>query len=126
MLQRRAPLRRRTPLRARSRRSAYSRRERDIAFMLWVKGRLCSVEEDRPDPDRDPTPCCGPVEADHMGARVVGRKADDTTCAPLCRSHHRERSDHSGSFRHLNRDQLRAWRSRQIARTRTLWEEHQR
>ena len=119
---RRTPLRRKTPLRSR-RRSRYARRERDTTFMLFVKTLLCSVEEERPDADREPTACYGPVEADHMGARGLGRKADDRTCAPLCRQHHRERGDHSGSFKHLTRDQVRAWRARAIARTQTMWNE---
>jgi len=121
-MKRSTPLRRRTPLRSR-RRSKYARRERDVDFMLWVKTLLCSVEEERPDPDHMATCCRGEVEADHMGARGLGRKADDRTCAPMCRRHHRERTDHSGSFKHLTRDQVRAWRARAIARTQTLWTE---
>ena len=123
MLKRHTWIRRRTPLDPRSRRTKYARRVRDLDFMRWVKGLLCSVEEERPDPDRDPTPCCGRVEADHMGMRALGRKAADATCAPMCQQHHRERGDHSGSFRHLTREQVRAWRARAVARTRTYYQE---
>lgn len=42
------------------------------------------------------TACIGPVEADHMGERPVGRKASDDTAVPMCRAHHRDRTDHSG------------------------------
>lgn len=56
-----------------------------------------------------------------MGERALGRKADDNTCAPLCMQHHRERTDHSGSFRHLTRDEARAWRARAITRTQAAW-----
>lgn len=91
--------------------------------MLWIKGLLCSVEEERPDPYHMATGCRGEVQADHMGARGLGQKANDRTCAPMCRLHHRERTDHGGSFKNLTRDQLRAWRTRAIARTQTMWNE---
>ncbi len=68
------------------------------------------------------TPCRGRVEADHMGARGIGQKADDRTCAPLCSGHHRERTDHFGTFKHLTRDELRAWRARAIEHTQQAWE----
>jgi hypothetical protein len=68
------------------------------------------------------TSCEGRVEADHMGARGVGQKADDRTCVPMCHRHHMERHAHAGSFRYLNRDELRAWRTEAIARTQAAWE----
>lgn len=104
-----------------SKRSKYARRDRDFQFMGWVRLRVCSVRVEPPDPNRAPTPCNGPVEADHMGAHGLGQKADDNTCAPLCQQHHRERTDHSGSFRHLTRDEARAWRARAIERTQAAW-----
>lgn len=91
--------------------------------MAWVKTLLCSVEEEWPNVDVRPTTCTGVVEADHMGQRGLGQKADDRTCAPLCTGHHRERTDHSGSFRTLNREEARAWKERQVLRTQTLWQE---
>lgn len=118
-LQRRTPLRRRTPMRRGRKRTSYSRRPRDFEFMGWVKRLTCSVRVDPPVPS--PTPCFGEVEADHMGDRALGRKADDRTCAPLCQQHHAERSSRAGSFKHLNREGMRAWRTRQIARTQAEW-----
>lgn len=114
---------RRSPMRRGAKRSKYARRERHWDFMSFVRGLLCSVEEDRPDPDHDPTPCSGEIEADHAGRRGIGQKADDRTCIPMCSGHHRERTDHSWSFKHLNQEQLRAWIARQILRTTTLWTE---
>lgn len=93
--------------------------------MGWVKTLLCSVEEEPPDAERTPTACSGAVEADHAGDRGLGQKADDTTCIPLCTQHHRERTDHSGAFRHLTREQARAWRTRAIQRTQTMWAERE-
>jgi len=121
-LQRRTPLRR-VPFRSRMRATSYSRRPRDLERMLWIKGLLCSVEEERPDPFRDPTPCTGRVQADHMGMRGLGQKADDSTCAPMCERHHRERTDKFGSFAHVSREDLRAWCARAIARTQQIWSE---
>lgn len=117
---RRSPLKRKAPMR-RTKRSAYARRPRDVEFMLWVKTLLCAVEEEWPLFPVRPTACDGVVEADHMGQRALSRKADDTTCVPMCTKHHRERSDHSGTFRAMTRDQLRAWRERAMMRTQTLW-----
>lgn len=119
----RSPLRR-TPMRRRHRSTSYSRRPRDIDFMLFVKTLLCSVEEEWPDVDQRPTACGGVVEADHMGSRGLGQKADDRTCAPICTQHHRERSDHTGTFKHITKEQEREWRARAITRTLTLYAEH--
>lgn len=93
------------------RRSTYRRRPRDLEFMAWIRRLPCVVRTLPPDPNRI-TPCSGPVEADHLGARCLSHKADDRTCAPLCRQHHRERTDHSGAFRSLVQVELRAWRDR--------------
>lgn len=115
----------------------YRRRARDFEFMGWVKRQPCIV---RVLPPRDfaytlasrllfardialvrTTPCDGPIEADHAGERGLGRKAADSTCIPLCRGHHRERTDHAGTFRPLTRDELRAWRARAIEHTQAAW-----
>jgi hypothetical protein len=90
--------------------------------MRWVKRLPCSVRVEAPDPDVLPTTCSGRVEADHMGLeRGLGQKADDSTCAPLCRKHHRERTDHVGTFRSVTRDMEREWRGRAITRTQAEW-----
>jgi hypothetical protein len=91
--------------------------------MGWVKTLLCSVEEEWPDKEQRPTDCGGVIEADHMGDRALGRKADDRTCAPMCRDHHRERTDHTGTFKHIDRETERGWRARAIERTQTLYAE---
>ncbi len=118
----RTPLRR-SPMRRGTRRSRYARRQRDFAFMGWVKTQPCSVTEDWPAFPVEPTPCGGEIEADHMGMRGLSRKAADDTCAALCTQHHRERTDHSGAFKTLTREQARAWRERQILRTQVQYAE---
>jgi hypothetical protein len=117
---RRTPITRR-PMRRGRHRSKYSKRDRDFAFMGFVKLQLCSVEEENPDPDRDPTPCSGVIEADHVGERGMGQKADDRTCIPMCTGHHRERHDHCGTFKYCTREQIRGWKRRAMARTQTYW-----
>ena len=112
MLQRKTPLRRRG-----IHRSRYARRERDTEFMLDVKRLACCVRAHPPDPLRGATPCYGHVEADHAGSRGLGQKADDRTCIALCARHHNERTDHTGSFKHLTRDQVREWKLDRIAET---------
>lgn len=120
-------------MRTRRRSTKYSRRERDLEFMRFVKRQPCFVRVLSPlalaaelRPVVMPTsvlatPCGGPVEADHMGERGIGQKADDKTCAPLCQKHHRERHDHSGTFRPLTKAELRAWRARAIEHTQAAW-----
>jgi hypothetical protein len=122
-LSRSTPLRRSRFMRS-NRKSKYRRRERDVERMRWTKRQPCIVRSMPPvhavelggfwDSDHVVTMCSGPVEADHMGERGLGQKADDNTCVPMCRGHHRERTDHSGTFRPLTRDELRAWRARAI------------
>lgn len=120
----RSPLRR-TPMRRRHRSTSYSRRPRDIDFMLFVKTLLCSVVEEWPSFPTMPTPCNGPIEADHDSrGHGLGQKSADSTCIPACTQHHRERTDHTGTFKHLKRDQARAWFDRAQLRTKTMWAEH--
>lgn len=134
-LRRRAPIARSRFMRS-NRKTKYRRRERDVERMLWTKRQPCMVRELSPldfaitamskllfkrDIVLCATPCSGPVEADHAGDRGLGQKADDSTCIPLCRGHHRERTDHAGTFRPLTRDELRAWRAAAIERTQAAW-----
>lgn len=121
-LSRRTPMRR-APMKSGKRKSRYARRDRDTAFMAFVKSQPCSVTEDWPAFPVGPTQCAGVVEADHMGMRGLSRKASDDTCAALCTQHHRERTDHTGTFKHMTREQCRVWRDRQILRTKTLYAE---
>lgn len=115
---------RHAPLRRGRRRSKYSKRERHPAFMAFVKTLLCSVVEEWPDYPNKPTPCSGPIEADHDSrGRGLGQKSDDRSCIPMCTGHHRERTDHTGTFKHIPREQIRAWFSRAQLRTQTLWRE---
>lgn len=107
----------RTPLRRRALRtrrpSTYRSRDRDWGYMGWIRLQprsRCVALLLPPDPNRI-TPCSGRIEADHLGERALGRKADDRTCAPICTQHHRERTDHSGAFRELDQAEHRAWRS---------------
>jgi hypothetical protein len=117
-VKRRSPLRRKTPLRASARRrtsrpSSYRRRERDLPYMAWIRRQPCVVRTLPPDPNRL-TPCSGRIEADHLGGRALGRKADDRTCISLCSQHHRERSDHAGAWRDLDQAAARAWREKAL------------
>lgn len=134
-----APLRR-SPMKRQRGTTSYSRRERNFDFMGWIKQQPCIVIDLAPVlfirrtlplleaaryialvSCRSATICAGVVEADHMGARGLGQKADDYTCVPMCQQHHRERTDHSGAFRPLNRDEVRAWRAVAIERTQAAW-----
>ncbi len=106
----RSPLKRK-PMRRRAKRSKYAMRGRDTPYMLWVKTLRCAAKTYampwRVDAE---TACSWVTEADHMGDRGLGRKADDRTCVPMCVAHHRERTDHNGMFRFATKAQLREWR----------------
>lgn len=129
-LNRSAPMLRRTRINPRSKTNSYRKRERDLEFMRWVKRQPCilralppflHMEVAKSVGFKAMTPCAGPVEADHMGERGIGQKADDRTCVPMCRNHHRERTDHMRTFRPLTRDELRAWRTAAIEHTQAAW-----
>lgn len=119
-LKRGKSLRRKTWMRQRRATPRRSERVYDAERRRWARRQPCAVRIDPPDPNRLTT-CSGRVEADHMGDRAAGRKASDDTCVGLCRQHHRERTDHSGAFFELDKEQLRAWRERAIARTQADW-----
>ena len=77
------PLERRTRVKARRATPRKSGRVRDAGYMAKVRALPCYV--------------CGlvaaSVEADHQGPRPFGRKADDSTCVPMCRWCHASRTD---------------------------------
>lgn len=85
--------------------SAIGGRRRDPDYVAWVKTLPCAVADEI---GLD-WHCEGGIEADHMGRRPLGRKADDDTCVPLCSLHHRQRTDFSGRFRTWGHDEMRAW-----------------
>jgi hypothetical protein len=76
---------------------------RDTPYMMWIKRWSCCA---RPFAT---TPCHGQVQADHAGRRGWGQKADDQTCIPLCRRHHRERDHFHGTFKTWDHDRMRQW-----------------
>jgi hypothetical protein len=106
----RTPLKRKTPLKQRTRMKQRratrrkSERVRDTPWMLMVKRLPCCVRG-----MVIATPCRGPVEADHVGRRPLGRKCNDQETIPLCRKHHRERTDWSGMFRTWQKEYMQNW-----------------
>lgn len=94
----------------------YRRRPRDRAYMAWIRRQPCCARETAT------TPCQGRVEADHAGRRGIGQKADDRTCIPLCRNHHRERTDFSGTFRYHDHESMRAWLAIMVEYHQTMYE----
>lgn len=106
---------RRSPMRRGRKRSSYARRARDFDWVTDVRKLGCIVR--RMPPTEAITPCTGKVEADHAGARGLGQKSDDRECIALCEQHHRERTDHAGAFKALDRLAARAWKLDAIAAT---------
>lgn len=65
--------------------------------------------------------CSVPVEAAHLGDvghRAIGRKADDRTCAPMCRAHHMDRDGYRGIFDGWSNELRMVWAEWAIGRTR--------
>jgi hypothetical protein len=103
------PIRRRRPGRRRS------DRQHDAAFLAFVHTLPCCAR------DVPGHVCSGGIEADHMGARPMGRRADDSTCAPICSLGHRQRTDFSGPFRSFDQAQMRAFLAESIRATREAY-----
>ena len=101
--------------------TAHSERERDLAFMGWVKTLPCCLRR-----ERDAGPCSSGgrtwSEADHAGERAGFRRADDDTCIPLCSRHHMDRTIRRGYFAGRPWAWMRAWCDEQIAYTQRLWD----
>lgn len=112
-LKRKTPLRRKAPMRNK-RTSTYAQRPRDLDYMAWIRTRVCTVGVAiRVLKDKLPlelmTPCFGRIEADHVGERPMGQKADDRTTVPLCQGHHLQRTTFSGFFKNWTREGMREW-----------------
>jgi hypothetical protein len=122
MLSRRTPLKR-TPMRRGPGSTSYSRRPRDLEYVAAVRALPCLLSVVGPFRGMIVVdlilvgPCRGPVEADHLGERGLGQKADDRTCVPMCTRHHGDRHAGCGWFRKLSKEELRRWRQFAIART---------
>lgn len=103
----------RTAMRPGKRKTKYARRERDIDYMLLVKGLRCFLAG-----VDGAGPCTGVTEADHAGERGLGQKAPDDTCIPLCSGHHLDRHACTGFFRGREKHWKREWRIDAIEKTR--------
>ena len=124
MLNRHAPIARRSALastgRLPARRATPRRSERvcNLSYLAWVNTLTCAAS------GINGHVCEGPIEADHVGPRPLGRKADDTTCIALCLLAHRQRTDHAGPFRAFTRDDMLRWVAEQLAITTAAWAAH--
>lgn len=92
--------------------NSYRKRQRFLDWMLWVKTQPCVISRlatDRGGNTPSDDPCSGWIEADHIGARAMGRKSHDFECLPLCKKHHDDRPGRRGPFARLDRQDMRAW-----------------
>lgn len=90
-----------------------SGRVKDESFLAWVRRQTrCIVDEEMPG-----LGCDGGIEANHLGDRPFGRKADDDTAAPMCSRHHRHWTDYVGIFspEGQTKAERRAWANRWIS-----------
>ena len=95
------------------RKTKHARRERHWAYMDFVRTLPCCLAG----PD-----CSGPIEADHAGERAGFRRAGDTSCIPLCRAHHRARTEYREPFLSMGKAGRREWCDARIAETRAAWD----
>lgn len=117
-LRRSAPLRSRSRLPARRATPRRSARVRDAAYLAWVHTLTCAAS------GLNGHVCEGPIEADHVGPRPLGRKSDDADTIALCALAHRQRTDHCGPFRSFSREDMRAFVAESLAITRAAWAAH--
>ncbi len=106
----RLPARRATPRR--------SERVRAPAYLAWIRTLTCAASH------LPGHVCEGPIEADHVGARPLGRKCDDRETIALCSLAHRQRTDHCGPFRHFTRDDMRAFIAQALLDTADAYARH--
>lgn len=86
-------------------------------YLAWVRDQRCRLSY-----KVAAGPCLGRIEADHMGSRPLGRKADDRSACAMCSRHHADRHAHRGFFRGFNAALMRAWCDAQIEATRLIYE----
>lgn len=110
-LKRSAPLRRRTRLKPRRVKPRRSSASRDREYLAAVRGLPCLLATEFHN-------CAGPIEAHHAGTdHGLGAKGSDYCAVPICRTHHRQWTDHAGLFRDMDKDVRRVLAGRWIART---------
>lgn len=90
-----------------------SERVHDRLFLDFVRGLPCAMAA--------LGRCYGRTEADHVGPRPLGRKADDDSAVPLCSRCHASRHALSGVFSGWTREALTAWCEYQINKTRASY-----
>lgn len=134
----RSPLKRKTPLRRNKsglslgvarkskRKNKYARRERaPESWWLFVKSLPCTIYSDGvPNASKGgipvlALPCCGPIEANHIGVRIagLGTKCLDREAVPMCSGHHRQWTDYSGLFAGLTNAERREYARIIVERT---------
>jgi hypothetical protein len=115
---RRTPLRRKTPIKPR-RTKPRRGPVRDKAFKKLICSLPCLLSG-----WPGAGPCSGRVDPDHLGhpneIKRAGQQADDTTCVPMCRLHHKQRTDHWGFFADWSDDQREHWRRWALGKTQLM------
>ena len=133
-MKRSKPLRRKTRLRSRGN-TSYRRRPRDLAHLRKVKTFPCVVPSliiratpavpMRMEDMVFITPCSGPVQADHVGRRGISQKGDDRLAISICKQHHYERDNFSGTFKHYDQAMMRVFLAEALALTNKRIEERE-
>lgn len=135
----RTPLQRRTRLRPK-RWGVRPRRPRrldkpqsDPERLAWVREQLCAAWFPPYETGEDAigftttvyAHCYGRTEACHEG-RTPGMalKCPDAETMPMCSSHHRQWTDHTGIFKGWTKEQRRTWADERIAETTARYLSH--
>ena len=90
----------------------------DPARLAWVREQVCTL-------GAQGYICGGRTEAAHEGRKPgLALKCPDAQTIPLCQTHHRQWTDHTGVFKGWTKEQRRAWAEERIAETTARYLSH--
>lgn len=101
MIRQRKPIARKTPVKRKRSKPRRSERVRDPEYLAWLHTMPCYLAYHGG--------CEGPIEADHVAPRPLGRRCDDRGAIALCRRHHASRHGRWGYFDRWDSSRMRAW-----------------
>jgi len=82
----------------------------DETYLVWIRTHRCCICD-----------AGAPSDPHHKTGGGMGSKSSDLKVLPMCREHHTAFHDHTGLFRHWNKDDKRNWQEAMIRLHRALY-----